>query len=84
MLYINNPKLYSIQYVLYQYLNEAEALANQLKQPGVNLNAVAQQALTPESIKMAITMIVIIPILFVYPYMQKHFVKGIMIGAIKG
>lgn len=83
MLYISNPKLNTLQYILYQYLNEAEALAKQLRQ-SPNLNAVSVQSLTPESIKMAITMVVILPILFVYPYMQKYFMKGIMVGAIKG
>lgn len=83
MLYITNPKLYTLQYVLYQYLNEAETLTKQLQQ-GANLNAIKASEITPMSIKMAITMVVITPILLVYPYMQRFFVKGIMIGAIKG
>ena len=84
MLYISNPKLNTLQYILYRYLNEAEALTRQLQQ-STNLNAVSgQRTLTPESIKMAITMVVILPILFVYPYMQKYFMKGSMVGAIKG
>lgn len=84
MLYVSNPKLYCVQYLLYQYLNEASALTKQLQQGNMNLNAVAMQQLTPESVKMAITMIVIIPILCVYPFMQRYFVKGLMIGAVKG
>lgn len=84
MLYISDSDLYPLQYVLYQYLNEAETLTKQLQQGG-NLNAIQQQTqLTPMSIKMAITMVVIIPILLVYPFMQRFFVKGIMVGAIKG
>lgn len=86
MLYINNSNLNTIQYVLYQYLNEAQALATQiqdtLNQGGTISNN--QSAVTPESIKMAITMVVVIPILFVYPYMQRYFIKGIMIGSVKG
>ena len=39
---------------------------------------------TPTSIKMTVSMIVVLPILLVYPYFQKYFVKGIMIGAVKG
>lgn len=84
MLYVSNPKLYCVQYLLYQYLNEATALTKQLQQGGGNLNTMVMQQLTPESIKMAITMIVIVPILCVYPFMQRYFVKGLMIGAIKG
>lgn len=85
MLYVNKPHLNTIQYVLYQYLNEAQALAKQIRESmGQGASNTAQQTLTPESVKMAITMIVIIPILMVYPYMQRFFIKGIMIGAIKG
>lgn len=40
--------------------------------------------ITPTSVKMCITMVVVIPILFVYPFLQKYFVKGIMLGAVKG
>jgi len=40
--------------------------------------------ITPDSIKMAITVITILPIIFVYPFFQKYFVKGIMLGAVKG
>ena len=39
---------------------------------------------TPESIKSAILMLVVTPIILVYPFLQKYFVKGIMIGAVKG
>jgi putative aldouronate transport system permease protein len=43
-------------------------------------------AVTPpeESIKMAMTVVTIGPILLLYPYLQKYFIKGIMIGAVKG
>jgi len=40
--------------------------------------------ITPQSIRMTITMVVTLPILFIYPLMQRHFIKGIMLGAIKG
>ena len=39
--------------------------------------------ITPRSIQMTITMVVKLPILFAYPIMQRYFVKGIMVGAIK-
>ncbi len=39
---------------------------------------------SPLSIRMSITMIVTLPIIFVYPLLQKYFVRGIMLGAIKG
>ncbi len=40
--------------------------------------------LTPTSVKMTVSMVVVIPILCVYPFFQKYFVGGIMIGAVKG
>jgi putative aldouronate transport system permease protein len=84
MLYVSNPKLYTAQYVLYMYLNEADAMAKQLREQRTNMNSITNTQMTPESIKMAITMVVMLPILCVYPYMQKYFIKGIMVGAIKG
>jgi putative aldouronate transport system permease protein len=40
--------------------------------------------LTPTAVKMTIAMVVTLPVLFVYPFFQKYFVRGIMIGAVKG
>ena len=39
---------------------------------------------TPESVRMTVSMVVVLPILFVYPFFQRYFVQGIMIGAVKG
>ena len=43
----------------------------------------ASQTITPDSIRMAATMIATIPIIMVYPFIQKYFVKGIMLGSVK-
>ena len=40
--------------------------------------------MTPRVLKMTITMVTVIPILCVYPFMQRFLIKGIMIGAVKG
>jgi ABC-type glycerol-3-phosphate transport system permease component len=40
-------------------------------------------SIPPESIKMAITIVVTVPILVVYPFLQKYFVKGMTLGAVK-
>lgn len=85
LIYITDQKLYSLQYLLYTYLNQASSLATLVKSSG-NVSAVANLATqqTPTSIRMTISVIVVLPILFIYPMFQKHFVKGMMIGAVKG
>jgi len=85
LIYITEQKLYSLQYLLYTYLNQANSLATMVKSTG-SVAAVANLATqqTPTSIRMTISVVVVLPILFIYPMFQKHFVKGMMIGAVKG
>lgn len=86
LIYITDQKLYSLQYLLYQYINQASSLATLVKNSsGGSLNMAAlATAQTPTSIRMTVSVIVVLPILFVYPIFQRFFVKGIMIGSVKG
>lgn len=86
LIYITDQKLYSLQYLLYTYINQANSLAALIKNSvgsAANVMALATKQ-TPTSVRMTVTVIVVLPILFIYPMFQRYFVKGIMIGSVKG
>ncbi|MDR0455488.1 MAG: carbohydrate ABC transporter permease [Treponema sp.] len=80
---MTDEKLFSLQFVLWRYLNEANYLAS-IMRSGTTVAVDAAQVLTPRTIQMTISMVVVFPILCTYPFMQRFFIKGIMVGAIKG
>ena len=81
-----NESLTTLQYLLYNYLNEAQRLANQIKNTtnAAGMNQLVSNSISPKGIRMTITVLASLPIFMVYPFMQKYFVKGIMVGAVKG
>jgi putative aldouronate transport system permease protein len=85
LILIRNPRLFTLQFLLWQYLNEANAIASAMRQGlGNSLGINPATMLTPTAVRMTIAMVVTLPVLFVYPFFQRYFVKGIMIGAVKG
>lgn len=86
MLMPNAPELQTIQHKLYIYLNQSSNLAAIMKSGGGSGVSAAMQAslFNAKTIKYTISMVTILPILCVYPFMQRYFEKGIMLGAVKG
>jgi putative aldouronate transport system permease protein len=83
LLLVNNHKLDTLQYVLLQFLRQADAIAAEARNSGGAVNATGY-TLSPFSVRMTVTMVATIPVLLVYPFVQKFFVSGIMLGAVKG
>ncbi len=77
MLYVERQHLFPLQYVLYQILSSVTVAAN-------IVNNVATLNMPKETLKLAMTVISIGPIVLAYPFVQRFFVKGITLGAIKG
>jgi len=82
MLYITDVKKYSLQYLLTSVINKADFLAKSSMSSATV--AEARVSLPSESMKLAMTIVSIGPIVFVYPFVQKYFVTGLTIGAVKG
>ena len=81
-MYLTNPKLLNLQVVLRNMLSE---IASMMGGEGAGDMAAAQEAaLMQDVVKYAAIVFTSIPIIMVYPFVQKHFVKGVMIGAVKG
>lgn len=82
-LYITNTKLYTLQFLLYEFQNQVRNAAVQINSASEMMGGTASN-IQPTSIRLTLTAIVIIPIMLVYPFIQKYYVKGVMIGAVKG
>lgn len=79
--YINEEDLYSIQAILNNMLTNIQFLASNTN---MNMDASMLVSLPSVGIRMAIAVVGVLPILIVYPFFQKYFVKGIVVGGIKG
>lgn len=78
LMYITDPKLYPLQLKLFQMVQ------NNMISDLTLLEGASRTRLTPESLKAAAVVFATVPILLVYPWLQKYFVSGAMQGAIKG
>ncbi len=78
MIFLRKRDLYPLQLILREIL-----IQNQTDQQ-VNMEALQNAASVSESIKYATIMVSVVPALCIYPFLQKYFVKGVMVGAVKG
>jgi putative aldouronate transport system permease protein len=81
LLYIDNPKLNSLQYYLYRIMNNIQFLTSSMQ--NVNLN-IDLSKLPGETARMALCVLAAGPMLFIFPFFQKYFVRGLTVGAVKG
>ncbi|MEA5064493.1 MAG: carbohydrate ABC transporter permease [Christensenellaceae bacterium] len=81
--YMTSSKMWPVQTVLQQMLERAMSSSRQINDVAEAI-AVGQSNVTTDSLKMAAVVITTVPILCVYPFVQKYFAKGVMFGAVKG
>ena len=88
LIYITDPRIKVLQQLLRRVLLESDFSYAGLGTTETAAQMMAQERLmreyTPETIKAAILLVTTVPILLAYPFMQKYFVKGALIGALKG
>lgn len=79
VLYLRNQDLFPLQIVLRDIL-----LQNSLEAVGGDLTGMYEKVMRGETMKYALIIVASLPVILIYPFVQKYFVKGIMVGAIKG
>jgi putative aldouronate transport system permease protein len=79
LIYINNMKMWPLQVVLRQLIMMSQAALGEAREIDPFIGSVPE-----EGMKMAVIVVSTIPILMIYPFLQKYFTKGALIGAIKG
>lgn len=84
MLYMKSPTKFPLQYFLYQQINNIEGYKKLIANGSVGGSVVSSVSLPTQTLKMALTIVVTGPIVLAYPFVQKYFVQGITIGAVKG
>lgn len=80
----NKSSLHTLQHRLWIYLSEASSIQAMMQSGGQISREDISRLLDTKTIKYTVSMVTVFPILFVYPFMQRYFEKGIMLGAVKG
>ena len=83
MLYIDNQRLYSLQALLNAIMTNINMLAQNAATMGASMADMVAN-MPKEAARMAIVVIIVLPIACAYPFFQKYFIKGVMVGSLKG
>ena len=85
MYYFTKKDLYTLQYILTQILKETQKIQDMIKQAQLEGEVfdASSVKVTTESIRSAQIIITTIPIIMLYPFLQKHFIRGVLVGAVK-
>lgn len=84
VMYMTGSHWQTLQSLLYNYLNESSMLASMIQSSQSVTNVTLAMRLTPISVRYTVTFVTVLPILVVYPFFQRYFTSGIMLGAVKG
>lgn len=84
LLYITDSKLYTLQFTLYEYLNQATAIASSINSMTDMSMLDRATQISTTSVRNTMAIVTILPIICVYPFIQRYYVQGMMIGAVKG
>ncbi len=82
LLYIDNSKLFTLQYLIMRLQQQVDFLTSSLNTAA--RNSMGNLAVPTISIRLSTAMVSIGPIILLYPFLQRYFIKGIMVGAVKG
>lgn len=81
MLYIDSPDINSLQFYLYRIMNNIQYLSTSMQAGNISIDIAS---LPSETARMALCILAAGPMLVVFPFFQKYFVKGLTVGAVKG
>lgn len=86
MLYLDDTNKYPVQMILRQYLYVLDTVNLQQRagMGGGYINPTLLQQISPKGVRMAMVVVTMFPIMMIYPFFQKYFVKGMTVGSVKG